>query len=147
MFVDIVSIRIKIHSAILGVETKVFVNPYVDDLPEAKKDIRGLFGFKPASSSTDWKQHWKEQFEIEKQIINSPSGVKVQDTVQTEPEKKINIVKAFITDMKEVLIDDMIYLAIRFETRKARVGSEKLHDRKISSDTLLRACDSLKKEE
>lgn len=158
MSVDVVSIRIRLHSAISNVtrrfrrgdnkgdmkaDMKSFVNPYVDDFPEIKKDlIESLILPKKSVSSTDWKQHWKDQFELEKQVTHSSAGT----TVKAEQTKRITRFEMLLSDMKEILKDDVVCFAAWFSMGKKRIHEEKLYDKEINSDEILRACDSLKKE-
>ena len=158
MSVDVVSIRIRLHSAIsnvtrrfrrgdkkadMKVDMKSFVNPYVDDFPEIKKDlIESLILPKKSVSSTDWKQHWKDQFELEKQVIHSSAGT----TVKVEQTKRTTGFEMLLSDMKEILKDDAVCFAAWVSMGKKRIRQEKLYDKEINTDEILQACDSLKKE-
>jgi hypothetical protein len=158
MSVDVVSIRIRLHSAISNVTWRfgrgdkkadmksdmgAFVNPYADDFPEIKKDlIESLILPKKSVSSTDWKQHWKDQFELEKQVIHSSAGT----TVKAEQTKRITRFEMLLSDMTEILKDDVVFFAAWISMGKKRIHEEKLYDREINSDTILQARDSLKKD-
>ena len=159
MFVDIVSLRIRLHSVISNVarrfgneDTKTFVNPYADasdDFPEIKKDlIESLIMPKKSVSSTDWKQHWKEQFELETQVIHSPVRTAVKDATKDSVKDSVkvrpNVFNSVLSDMKEIIISDVLSFAARFSTGKRRTRDEKLYDRHTSPDAILHACESLK---